>query len=74
MAYHNDALLGLVNELELNDLRIQVMNEQIEGYWVKFDDRRIDIMKDGSLSDWPKGFFDLFEKQLFTLAGWAPKT
>ena len=59
-----------VNEWEMNDIRIQIMKTKTTGFYCLFEGYRIDIYKDGSLSHWPKGFFDTMEKQLGELVGY----
>jgi predicted ATPase len=65
--WNRDGLFARVNEYELNDLRIQIKTKKVEGFYCVFEGYRIYINKDGSLSHWPKGFFDTMEKQLTIL-------
>ena len=55
--------MGFVNEYEFNDLRVQIGTHKIMGYYVKYNDKRYYINKDGSLSFWTSGLFDLMENQ-----------
>lgn len=55
--------MGFVNEYEFNDLRVQIATHKIMGYYVKYNDKRYYINKDGSLSFWTSGLFDLMENQ-----------
>lgn len=32
----NNKYLGLVNELEFNEIRIQIAKKQLEGYYIKY--------------------------------------
>lgn len=59
--------LGFLNDFEFNDLRIQIKNEKGEGYYAVFDNKKLFIDADGRLKIWPKGFYDMFEKQLSQL-------
>lgn len=62
----DDNLLGDVNEFEFNDIRIQIVKAQIEGYYIKDDDEKLFIHKKGYLDKWPDGF-QIFEIQLSKL-------
>ncbi len=56
--------MGFVNEYEFNDLRIQIATHKLDGYYVKYNDKKYYINKDGNLPFWTSGLFDLFETQL----------
>ena len=58
------------------DVCLQIMrhygyNAQIEdsGYYCMFNNTRIDIRKNGSISSHPEGFFDIETKQLEEMCG-----
>ena len=57
----------ITNEYELNDLRIQIAKEKAIGFQVEFEEDRIDILPDGTLSKWPNGFYDTATSQLAEL-------
>jgi hypothetical protein len=59
--------LGFINEYEFNDLRIQLKENKVDGYYLMFNDLKHQIDKDGRLPLWSKGFFDLQENQLMKL-------
>lgn len=69
----NNTFLGLIkNEYQLNDIRIQIKKQQLEGYYLIFIDEKsfkhkLLIDKSGRICAWPKGFFDLTQNQLFEL-------
>ncbi len=65
-----DKSLGFLNMFEFNDLRIQIMEEKAEGYYMSYNGIKLFIDKDGMLPNWPNEFYDLFEKQLNRLLGW----
>lgn len=70
--HHNNKTIGVITtQYQLNDLRLQVKENQLEGVYLCYDDgeicHRIEISPSGSLSKWPKGFFDLLERQLAQL-------
>jgi hypothetical protein len=61
--YHDEyGFIGEANEYEFNDLRIQIMNNKVEGYYVLKGDVRYYINNEGRLADW--AFFGLYEDQL----------
>lgn len=59
--------LGLLNEYEFNDLRVQIKEQQIFGYYMLFNDEKILIDKNGRCKEWPIGFYDTIENQLCKL-------
>lgn len=66
----NGEHFATVNEHELYDIRLQIKNQEIEGYYVVFENSRIDINIKGQLSYWPEGFFDLTDHYLCLLLDW----
>lgn len=63
----DDNSLGFLNDLELNDLRIQIIKEEVSGYYLIFEDQKICIRTNGVIDRYPKGFYDQREKQLYEL-------
>lgn len=66
---HNGIEIGAIStELELNDVRLQIAKQRLNGYYIIFYNgdglQEISILQDGSLSSWPYGFFDTQQKQL----------
>ena len=72
--YDEDGFFATVNELELYDIRVQIKNEEVKGFYILFPVdgvmNRIDINIKGQLSDWPKGFFDKTDHYLCLLLDW----
>jgi hypothetical protein len=67
-----DTYVGTVKTaLSFNDVRIQIMKEGSGDYYIVFGLKVIPIDKNGSLSEWPVGLFDTWDKQLTTLLGWG---
>lgn len=73
-----DNLIGdITSVLQLNDVRIQIMQQKLKGYYFIWmhdpknpvNGRRLDINPDGRMPDWPNGFFDEWDNQLSTLIG-----
>lgn len=60
-----------VNEHELYDIRLQIKNQELEGYYIVFENVRIYINIKGQLDHWPKGFFDLTDHYLSLLLDWG---
>jgi predicted ATPase len=59
--------LGMLNDFEFNDLRIQIAKEKAIGYYMIFNKRKICITQNGRCDGWPNGFYDTFENQLSEL-------
>jgi len=56
--------LGFINYFEYNDLRIQIIKEKAEGYYMMFNGERIDIDRDGDVNSWRIGFYDMCNIQI----------
>lgn len=65
--WNQDGFFARVNEHELQDIRLQIKNQEAEGFYVVFEGQNILINKRGELSHWPKGFFDLTDYYLCLL-------
>ena len=66
--YYKDRFIGVIkSHLSFDNIRVQIKKQQLVGCYVMFNNIRIDINKDGRCDDWPKGFFDTFENQLYEL-------
>ena len=61
--------LGMVTYEEFNDLRIQIMDNEAEGYYVMFEDEKYMIEPTGGFHKWPRGLFNLITDQLNYLFG-----
>ena len=46
------------NELQLYDVLIQICKQNVDGYYIKWKDERLDISHDGEISKWPVNFCD----------------
>jgi len=70
--------LGFLNEHESNDLRCQIAEHNIcdfnsytipSGYYLMFNNEKIEIMVNGKINNWPSGLYDKNEillARLFT--------
>ena len=61
--------LEFLNEYESLELRCQIAEQKISGYYLIFDDERIYIQPDGRIKNWPTDLFSTNEKlfaRLFT--------
>lgn len=65
--YNGDRIGVITSGIQFDDVRLQIKQNQIEGYYVIFKNIRIDINKHGKVSCWPRGFFDTWGKILFEL-------
>jgi hypothetical protein len=59
--------LGQLNEYEFTDVRVQIKEKKISGYYIIFNKRKIMIGKNGGLEEWPDGLFDQLEKLYLSL-------
>lgn len=46
--------------LELYDILVQIKHERSSEYYIMFNGNKIRIDRNGSLEEWPIGFFDTF--------------
>lgn len=46
--------LGFLNEHECNDLRCQIAEQKVSGYYLVFDGVKIHIDTNGRINDWGK--------------------
>lgn len=60
-------LLGEANEYELLDLRVQIREANVWGYYIVFNDRKVRIDRRGELEDYPIGLLDTMTNLLFKL-------
>lgn len=58
-------LLGTLNEYEFFDLREQIGNEQVSGYYIIFQGQKIMISEDGDLDSYSAELEDMFLQPLF---------
>lgn len=63
----DDISMGFINEFEFNDVRIQIKEQQLEGYYCMLNGERSNITKHGKCDNWFEGFFDRIEIQLMKL-------
>jgi len=56
--------IGMVNEYEFNDVRIQICKEKAKGYYFMTDGKRMDIDENGKCNRGASGFFELQMAQL----------
>lgn len=57
----NGKSLGSLNEHENLDLRRQIAEQKISGYYMIFNCEKIEIMPDGKIKVWPPGLYDINE-------------
>lgn len=50
--------LGLLNEYEFLNARVQIQEIQESGYYAVFKDKKIRIDRNGTLEEYPIGMFD----------------
>jgi hypothetical protein len=54
----NEQSLGFINEYEFYDIRVQIRENQLEGYYLLFNNEKIVIDKNGKYNG-KKGLFDM---------------
>ena len=62
--------VGTLNEYEFFDLRAQIKENNIQGYFIIFNDCRYIIKPDGSIQDHPEKLFDLIPNYLDKVKNW----
>jgi hypothetical protein len=54
-----DECIGEIeNELQLYDVQIQICKQNVDGYYIKWKDERLDITNDGQVTKWPVNYCD----------------
>jgi hypothetical protein len=56
-----DNSLGQLNEYEFYDLRLQILKNRVQGYYVMFNGERSNINSFGRLDNWHKDMFNIIE-------------
>lgn len=59
--------LGFLNYEEHLDLRVQIKKEQIFGYYLVFNDKKIRLDLNGECEDYPIGLYETITNYLFQL-------
>jgi predicted ATPase len=59
----------ITSELQLDNVRIQIAEKRLYGYYIEWYDKKITIDAKGNLSDWPHGFYSILTDQLSQLIG-----
>jgi hypothetical protein len=63
-----DDLVGLIEDvLSFNDVRLQIIKQNVKGYYVIINEQRVFLYPDGSLNHLPKGLFDVFNNQVMDI-------
>lgn len=50
--------MGFVNELQFADVRCQICENNLSGYYIEFNNEKTIITPNGELENWPAGLFD----------------
>ena len=53
--------------IQLDDVRVQIKNEGVDGYFIKWCDWILPIDKDGRMPIWPDEFYDEHNNLLMEL-------
>jgi hypothetical protein len=57
----NDNSLGFLNEYENTDLRAQIAEQKVSGYYLMFKGIKIPIAPSGKITNWENGLYDTTE-------------
>lgn len=63
----DELLVETDNELVFTDIRLQIGEQRLEGYYIVFEGKKVDIEPDGSIKKWPNGLFDIAITQMAKL-------
>ena len=55
------------NPIVFEWIRLQIKEQQLSGCYIEFEDYRLTIDRNGTLSDYPEGLFDTYQKILIQL-------
>ena len=59
---HGNVVGTIKGLVSLYNIRVQIAANKESGYYIEWNDIKIDINEQGELSDWPSGFFDELDK------------
>lgn len=63
-------LIGIIeNELAFNDVRIQIVENKLRGYYIMYKDRKCRIGTNGELDFWPDDLYTTYTDQLSKILG-----
>lgn len=65
----NKLIVKTNNVYCVNDIMIQIRKKKLEGYYVMFNGYKLEITNYGRIKNPPKGFFEIYAKQLRKLLG-----
>ena len=64
---NNDRSLGILNEYEFNDLRAQIAEQKVTGYYIMFDGFKTNIASNGKLVYWPTDLNEQILARIFSV-------
>ena len=56
--------LGFLNEYENTDLRVQIAEQKVLGYYLMFNGKKFDINIEGRIKAWPDDLYGVMDKLL----------
>lgn len=63
-----DVEIGVIDDIiSLNDVRIQIAQQGLEGYYLIWEDQKIPILPNGDVTKWPLLFYDDQQHQFYVL-------
>ena len=55
----NNVIVGCIHsQISFDDVRLQIAKQQLEGYSIEYQGKRIKIDRYGNLENWPNGLYD----------------
>jgi hypothetical protein len=57
----NNNSLGFLNEYESCELRCQIAEQKVDGYYLIFKNEKIEILPNGKIINWINGLYDTNE-------------
>lgn len=62
--------IGMItSELQFIDVRLQIAEKQLKGYYIVYNKQKIKISSDGQPEVWPKGLYDQTVEMISELLG-----
>lgn len=64
---NNNNSIGFLNEFENIDLRCQIAEQKVSGYYLVYNGVKIPIEPNGSIKNWVDGLYDILENSFARL-------
>lgn len=64
---NGELLIHTNNMLTFTDIRVQIKQKQLNGYYIVFENKRYEIKSNGRIEHWPNGLFSVYINKLVNL-------